>query len=237
MDDITFSLIRVSKALSQKPVYRAVVQTNAVLGHEELAKLMAERTKQDAAYWKYILDVLSNEIETQLLAGNRVNLGRLAMFLAIRGAFGSEDDAFDPAKHKLAAIMLPQKGLRTVMDAIVPENATRSISCAVGSAMDAVTKRLSEITGTNLLFIQGMRLGISPDNPDEGVWLADCNTGKVVANATVKRSDNQTIDCFFENPPDPGLYTLVISCRNGARESLSPAVAQIKGFKVLAPEP
>ena len=39
---------------------------------------MAERTKQDAAYLKYVLDVLSREIETQLLAGSRVNLVRWA---------------------------------------------------------------------------------------------------------------------------------------------------------------
>ena len=237
MDNIAFSLTRVSKALSKKPVYRAVVQTNAVLGHEELSKRMAERTKQDAALWKYFLDVLSDEVEAQLLAGNRVNLGRFAMFLAIRGAFASEDDEFDPAKHKLAAIMRPQKALREVMDAVVPENVTKGISCVIDSAMDAVTKRLSEITGTNRLLIQGMRLGISPDNPDEGVWLADSKTGKMVANATVQCSDDQTIDCVFMTPPDPGLYTLVVSCRNGARESQNPAVARIKDFKVLASEP
>ena len=237
MDNIAFSLTRVSKALSKKSVYRAVVQTNAVFGHEELAKRMAERTKQDAEYWKYIIDVLSNEIETQLLAGNRVNLGRFAMFLAIRGAFASEDAEFDPAKHRLAAIMRPQKDLRKAMDSIVPENVTKGISCVIGSAMDAETKHLSEITGTNRLLIQGKRLGISPDNPDEGVWLADPKTRKVVANATVTNSDDQTIDCIFVSPPDPGLYTLVVSCRNGARETLSPAVAQIKNFKVLASEP
>ena len=97
MDNIAFFLTKVAKALAKKPVYRAVVQTNAVLGHKELAERMAERTKQDAALWKYFLDVLSNEIETQMLAGNRINLGRFAMFLAIRGSFASEDDEFDPS--------------------------------------------------------------------------------------------------------------------------------------------
>ena len=101
MDNIAFSLTRVSKALSRKPVYRAVVQTNAVFGHEELSKRLAERTKQDAKYWKYILDVLSNEIETQLLAGNRVNLGRFAISLAIRGAFSSEDDVFRASDYTI----------------------------------------------------------------------------------------------------------------------------------------
>ena len=228
MDNIAFSLTRVAKALSKKPAYRAVVQTNTVLGHEELAKRMAERTKQDAAYWKYIIDVLSNEIEAQLLAGNRVNLGRLAMFLAIRGVFDSEDEEFNPAKHKLAAIMLPRKGLREAMDAVVPENVTAGISCVVYSVMDAVTKRSSEITGTNLVLIQGKRLGISLDNPDEGVWLADPKTNEVVASARVERSDSQTIDCVFAEPPAAGMYTLVVSCRNGARETLSPAIARVK---------
>ena len=228
MDNIAFSLTRVAKALSKKPAYRAVVQTNTVLGHEELAKRMAERTKQDAAYWKYIIDVLSNEIEAQLLAGNRVNLGRFAMFLAIRGVFDSEDEEFNPAKHKLAAIMLPRKGLREAMDAVVPENVTAGISCVVYSVMDAVTKRSSEITGTNLVLIQGKRLGISLDNPDEGVWLADPKTNEVVASARVERSDSQTIDCVFAEPPAAGTYTLVVSCRNGARETLSPAIARVK---------
>ena len=67
MDNIAFSLTRVAKALSKKPAYRAVVQTNTVLGHEELAKRMAERTKQDAAYWKYIIDVLSTHEQRDAL--------------------------------------------------------------------------------------------------------------------------------------------------------------------------
>ena len=77
-----------------------------------------------------------------------------------------------------------------------------------------------------------MNLGISPDKPDEGVWLADPKTGAIVAVSTVERSDRQTIDCMFTEPPAPGKYTLVVSCRNGARESLKPAVANVKNVIV-----
>ena len=55
-----------------------------------------------------------------------------------------------------------------------------------------------------------------------------------VARARVECSDAQTINCVFVEPPAPGEYTLVVSCRNGARESLSPAVAKVKKFKVFA---
>lgn len=230
---IEFSLQRVSKAITKKPFYRAVVQNKDIYGHKELAVRLASHTRIDAVNLRYFLDVLANEIEKLLLEGCRVNLGRFAMGLAIRGSFSSEDEEFDHSKHKLAAVVRTLKPFKDTLDKVVPENVTGGLSCRLSSAMDSVTKRLSEITGTNLLLIEGRRLGISPDNPDEGVWLVDSKTGDRVATAVVERSDSQTIDCVFNEPPSPGMYTLVVSCRNGRRESLSPAIARVKNFKVL----
>ena len=236
MRSITFELTKVSAAITDKPHFRASVQTNATVGHEELASLMAARTKQEVALWKYFLDVLAEEIDTQLLDGNRIKLGRLLTGFAIRGTFTSEDEAFDPEKHRLVANMRLLDPLKSELAKAVPKNVTHGIArCSLGSAMDATTKGLSEVTGTNLLLIQGMGLGITPENPDEGVWLTDPRTGAIIAVAQVERSDDQTIDCFFPEPPAPGTYTLVISCRNGARETLSPAVAKLKNFTVKAP--
>ena len=123
---------------------------------------------------------------------------------------------------------------KTVYTAHVQTNGTLGLTCAVAAVMDAVTKRLSEITGANRVLIQGQKLGISPDNPDEGVWLVDPKTGDAIATATVERSDSQTIDCVFETPPKPGAYTLVVSCRNGMRESLKPATAKVKNVVVIS---
>ena len=234
MDNIVFSLTRVSDAITDKTLYRANVQTNGTLGRDELAERLAERTKQDVSLWKYFLDALSDEIGIQLLAGYRINLGQLTTGFAIRGAFMSEDEAFDPAKHQLIATVRTLDPLRSAMSAVSPENVTLGLTCIVAAVMDAVTKRLSEITGTNRVLIQGQKLGISPDNPDEGVWLADPKTGDIVATATVERSDSQTIDCVFAEPPEPGTYTLVVSCRNGMRESLKPATAKVKNIVVKA---
>ena len=58
-------------------------------------------------------------------------------------------------------------------------------------------------------------------------------TGDIAATATVERSDSQTIDCVFAEPPEPGTYTLVVACRNGMRESLKPATAKVKGVVVV----
>ena len=171
MNSIAFSLKKVPNALTDKHLYRASVQANGIVGHEELAKIMAERTKQDASLWKYFLDVLSGEIDNQMLEGNRIKLGRLFTGFAIRGTFNSEDDQFDPEKHQLVATVRMLDPLRNAMDAVVPENVTAGISCVVSSVMDSVTKRSSEITGTNRVLIQGKRLGISLDNPTRACGL------------------------------------------------------------------
>ena len=234
MDNIVFSLTRVPDAITDKVIYRANVQTNGTIGRDELAERLATRTKQDVSLWKYFLDALSDEIGIQLLAGYRINLGQLSTGFAIKGSFMSEDEAFDPARHQLVATIRTLDPLKGAMSAVLPENVTLGLTCTVAAVMDAVTKRLSEITGTNRVLIQGQKLGISPDNPDEGVWLTDPKTGEVVATATVERSDSQTVDCVFAEPPEPGTYTLVVSCRNGMRESLKPATAKVKNVVVKA---
>ena len=234
MDNIIFSLTRVPDAITDRVVYTAHVQTNGTLGRDELAERLAERTKQDVSLWKYFLDALSEEIGIQLIAGYRINLGQLTTGFAIKGSFMSEDEAFDPDRHQLIATVRTLDPLRSAMSAVLPENVTLGLTCTVTAVMDAVTKRLSEITGTDRVLIQGQKLGISPDNPDEGVWLANPKTGEIVATATVERSDSQTIDCVFTEPPEPGTYTLVVSYRNGMRESLKPATAKVKSVVVKA---
>ena len=234
MNNIMYSLTKVSDALTDKTLYFAHVQTNGTVGRADLAERLAARTKQDVSLWNYFLDALSDEIGEQLLAGYRVNLGQLSTGFAIRGAFMSEDEAFNPDRRQLVATVRTLDPLRGAMAAVLPENITLGLSCTVAAVMDAVTKRLSEITGSNRVLIQGQKLGISPDNPDEGVWLTDPKTGEVVATATVERSDSQTVDCVFAEPPAPGVYTLVVSCRNGARESLKAATAKVKNIVVKA---
>lgn len=234
MNNIMYSLTKVPDALTDKPLYFAHVLTNGTIGRDELATRLATRTKQDVSLWKYFLDALSEELFAQLLAGYRVNLGQLSAGFAIRGAFLSEDEAFTPGRHQLVATVRTLNPLREALAEVSPENITLGLSCTVASVMNAVTKRLSEITGTNRVLIQGQKLGISEDNPDEGVWLADPKTGETVATSTVLRSDSQTIDCVFTEPAAPGVYTLVVSCRNGARESLKPATAKVKNVIVKA---
>ena len=234
MATFTYSLTKVPDSFSGKTVYRGNVQTNGTLDKEMIAQRLAVRTKQDVALWRYFLDALNDELANEILAGYRVNLGQLSTGFAIKGSFQSEDERWDAEKHELIPTVRTLEPLHSALKAVKPENITLGLTCTLYSAMDSVTKRLNEITGTNLLLLQGLNLGVNTENPDEFVVLVDPETDEVKATATVVRSDAQTIDCRFETPPAEGIYTLVVNCRNDARETLKPATAQIKNVVVKA---
>jgi len=234
MNKLIYSLTPVSTEFTGgAKVYRAVVQTNGTINQDQLATTLAEKTKQDKSLVQYFLLALNEELETQILNGYRVNLGQLRTGFAIKGSFTSEDDRFDAARHTLVATVNALDPLKSALAAIGAENVVVGLSCTVGSLLDTVTKETNAITGTHVVHIQGVNLGINTENPDEGVTLVD-DTGAIKATATVTASDPQMITCSFPTPPSPGAYTLVVMCRNGNRESLAPAVGTLKNVAVKA---
>ena len=234
MDAIMFSLVPVADEISpNKKVYRAIVKTNGTIGKDELAKALAEKTGQDVSLANYFLDALNEILAKEILAGYRVNLGQLSTGFAIEGSFTSEDDRFDARRHKVKATVKALDPLKSALAAVGADNVTVGLTCRVGSLMDFVTKGLNEITGTHEVHIEGEKIGIDTENPDEHVALLK-DDGAVAAVATVTRSDAQTITCSFPTPPEPGVYTLEVACRNGNRVSLAPAVARLKNVVVKA---
>ncbi len=227
MADITYSLTPVSSEFTGgKTVFRANVKTNGTIDADTLAERLAAKTKQDKSLAKYFLQAVDEELAAQILAGNRVNLGQISTGFAIKGSFTSEDDRFDTRRHQLIATIRTLDPLHSALAGVEPDNITVGLTCTVYSLMDNVTKQTNVITGTNEQHIQGVNLGIDSDNADEGVWLEDAG-GNIVATATVSASDAQTIACAFP-AVEAGEYTLVVSCRNGNRVTLAPAVGRLK---------
>lgn len=232
MDKITFSLSPIAEELTRgQKLYRANVQTNGTVGADELAEALAKKTGQDKCLAQYFLLALNEILEQKIVAGYRVNLGQLSTGFVIKGSFTAENDKFDPARHTIVPTVRALDPLRSALDLVGAENITLGLTCKVISLMDFVTKGLNEITGSHELHLQGDNLGIDTENIDEFVALMD-DDGHVVATATVTASDVQTITCKFEEPPAPGIYTLVVSCRNGARVSLAPAVSKLRNVTV-----
>ncbi len=234
MATINYSLTPVSTEITGgDKLWRANVQTNGTVDADALAQKLADKTKQDKSLAVYFLNALNEELEKQILAGYRVNLGQLSTGFAIKGAFLSADDRFDPARHQLVATIRTLDPLKSALDNVSPENVLVALACSVYSLMDNVTKELNCVTGTNEIHVQGVNLGIDTGNADEHVRFLDAQ-GFVKATAAVTASDAQTITCHLETALEAGVYTLEVSCRNGNRESLAPAVATLKNVVVKA---
>ena len=234
MDGITFSLVPVADEISpNRKVYRAIVKTNGTIDKEALAKALAEKTGQDISLANYFLDALNEILAKEIIAGYRVNLGQLSTGFSIKGSFTSEDDRFDPKRHAVQPTVQALDPLKSALAAVGADNITVGLVCRVLSLMDNVTKEQGAITGANEVHVEGENLGIDPENPDEHVVLLKAD-GAVAAVATVTASDAQTVTCKFEEPPEPGVYTLEIACRNGNRVSLAPAVGRLRNIEVKA---
>ena len=234
MNGISFYLVPVADEISpDKKVYRAYVKTHGTINKEDLAKELAKKTGQDISLANYFLDALNEILSKEILAGYRVNLGQLSTGFSIKGSFTSEDDRFDPKRHAVQPTVQALDPLKSALAAVGADNITVGLVCRVLSLMDNVTKEQGAITGANEVHVEGENLGIDPENPDEHVVLLKAD-GAVAAVATVTASDAQTVTCKFEEPPEPGVYTLEIACRNGNRVSLAPAVGRLRNIEVKA---
>ena len=232
MNAITFSLVPVPEEIAAgRKVYRAYVKTNGTVDRETLVAALAKKTGQDISLAGYFVDALNEILGEKIVAGYRVNLGQLSTGFSIKGSFASEDDRFDPKRHSVVPTVQALDPLKSALAAVGADNITVGLTCRLGSLMDFVTKGLNEITGTHEVHIEGERIGIDTENLDEYVRLVK-DDGTVAAEATVTASDAQTITCSFENPPEPGTYALEVSCRNGNRISLAPAVARLRNIVV-----
>ena len=232
MNAITFSLVPVPEEIAAgRKVYRAYVKTNGTVDRETLVAALAKKTGQDISLAGYFVDALNEILGEKIVAGYRVNLGQLSTGFSIKGSFVSEDDRFDPRRHSVVPTVQALDPLKSALAAVGADNITVGLTCRLGSLMDFVTKGLNEITGTHEVHIEGERIGVDTENLDEYVRLVK-DDGTVAAQATVTASDAQTITCSFPTPPEPGNYALEVSCRNGNRISLAPAVARLRNIVV-----
>ena len=199
----------------------------------DIADEMMRRTRmEDRSTCLYYLDLLHDVILEKTLSGYRLKTKFFETGLSIRGTFESVDDEFDPNRHVVLPTICATKAFKEMAASTKVFNVSKPLEARVISLMDAVTKSLNAFIGRNEIHIQGDGLGICEDNPDEGVFLAQ--KGKIIASATVLKSDAQIIDCRFEDPPPPGKYDLIVRCRNGENPSFAPAEATLRGITVGA---
>ena len=197
--------------------YQGWIQHNLSLDRDEFAAAYAKKMGVDVSESTYCLSALRELVESQLRAGNRVDLGWVSFGLRMEGTVDGEDGRFDAERNRISVSVKCGKSFNACAEGIVPRNVKTSFAAHIDSTsqrgvrlspkmFDRICRSGGDVT------VAGLNIAIDVNNPDEGAWLEQ--NGKVAAVGKVGESDAQVCVIRFDTFPPPGEYDLVLACRN-----------------------
>ena len=221
------------------PQYRAIVINNGVVEIDALADAIAKECGLKSAVVRSILELFFEQLGYEFRNGMRVNLEQLEGGLTIQGTAKSADEQWGKGNLKLVAYLNAKGALKHPFeDGVTPVNVTDAITVIVRRVLDTVYEHDGYITGTENVhvLVSGDGLNVNPAAADEGGWLADYKTGRIVANGTVTASAADTLDLTFATLPEDGDYWLVVASRGGNDESAGVSIGRRKVVVKANPE-
>ena len=218
-----------------KSLFSARVLTEGTVTYESFTQLLASETKTSAEQARYVLDVVGKQLLEAAKKGYKVTLPFFLIKPAIHGAFTSEDDSFDSARHELVVQVTTKDPLRNALTDVTPVNATASLTCSLVNIMDTDTAEENIFYVEDAVTVLGKNIAIDTNAEDEGLWLVN-SAGEKVAQFTITSCDPQTINAVLSEAEQAkvstGVYTLYIAARNGQRKTLRPATAKLANIQV-----
>lgn len=214
MGTIKYSTTLCNFSKGEKPCYLAHVKHNGTIDQDAFLESVAELSGESKERVRFAWDLALAEIRRQLKSGNRIELEQLAVGVAVQGTFSAANAAWDASKNRLVPYVNAKGELKAALSGVETENITEGAVVAIRSVLDT-DRHEDGVISNGLVYVSGTNMTITTANADEGVWLAD-SEGRIVATATVLRSDATTIDASFDALPPSGSYKLVVAGRNGA---------------------
>ena len=216
-------------------LYQGHIDGLETVGSETVIQKAADETKVPVTTLTNAANAIGTVIKNYISRGYRVVWeGAFGSGFKIKGGFDSEDDTFDPERHKLQPYFYALKNVRDAAADITPVNTLSKVSIAIYGAQDKTTKEQNSVTGGNTLLIQGKYVKLTVANADEGVYLVASDGTEY--KAVIESSDQQTVDCHWATTVPAGEYRLELRGRAGNGTNRSLVTASIATFTVKAAE-
>jgi hypothetical protein len=211
---IRYSVRKLRGVRDRSQIYCANVRRTRRVDRDGLVDFLAEKnttvTRQDIVG---VLDLLDEVIREQLVMGNSVNTGSFDAVVTIRGRFDSLEDVFDDDRHAVNVSVSATSALKRkiAVDAVLDKSRSTKRVPEIdevydfGSAMSDGT-----VSASHTVEITGANLGVTTENPVQGVDFVNGNTNVETAVELVNRLTDGRI--VFEVPESlaNGEYSLVI---------------------------
>ena len=207
-------------------VYAAGVQHDATLNAEESAPSISAYLKVTPAQFKAAWRALAAGLKRQAKLGNQSTVdGAFRVADSIKGWFDTMTSPWNKSRNFLQVNATAIDPLKSALGEATVVNKTEGAKPSIDSVLDTLTGQTDEIKIGDPLYVAGKDIAIDTSKADEFVALKNKKTGAVV-KAVVSRSDNQTIDCTFEDVEvEPGEYTFVVQTRSGLGDDFGVATA------------
>jgi hypothetical protein len=190
-----------NKIASSPGVFRAIVQPTRKTGLEDVIKEVLKRgsTVNEADVRSVMTDFV-DAIVDMMIEGAFISMPVANFRCGIRGNFDGPDDGYDPARHQVAAYVLPgiriRRAFQTGVQVIKEESFDLDPKPEVYTDVHSGTQD-NLLTPGGLGRLVGRRLKFDPADPDQGIFfLAEDGSATPVAFV----GKNMPAELFFTVP-------------------------------------
>ena len=215
------------RGAGDSPEWTAQVLANRTVDEAEFCAAVGARLGRSAAEVGYIFSTAGDVLREFLHQGCRVNLSDVGFSLTLTGKFPTEDAAPDESRNAVNVCARATQALKNAfrLSGLDFVNVTRPLEARIFSVMDATLRHDGVICDGSRVLITGEGLRVNQSAADEWVRLIDA-TGAAVAVGAILENDAATLDCSFAELPPAGMYRVEVSARNGAAQTMAPAVVR-----------
>ncbi len=187
------------------------------MGYDEFLTTCAARAGMDKLKFRLAWESAWATIAENLAVGVGTNADAIHVTLKITGSGVSADAKPDPKVNKLLPSLQPKGVLLDAMLGAKAVNITLTIDATLYSVEQIGAGSPNLLTTAGATILATGRNILTQTTDETGVCLLDSD-GLVVKNATISRSDTNSVEFSFEELPENGTYTLAILTRNGQGE-------------------
>jgi hypothetical protein len=202
----------------ETPIFMLKPENVVEMTESEFLTTFARILGWSTAKARFALDAYGQAILDALSANKYVQAGPFNAKLAVKGSLQSMTEQPNKINNPVVANITAAGALKDALSLIEVVNNSEVVAAAIYEVMQAGASGVNRIESADgVITITGTGLMLDLNAADEGVWLADKNTGAVVKNADVSYSDHGVIRCAFNAAsfPEDGQYRLVVATRDG----------------------
>jgi len=166
---------------------------------------------------RFALDAYGQAVLDALSANKLVQAGPFVAKLAVRGSLPTMTSQPNKIDNPVVANITASGALANILKQITVVNNAEVVAAAIYEVMQNGASGVNRIESTTgQIVITGTGLAIDLNAADEGVWIANKDTGAVVKTLSVSSADHGAIRCTIPSlPATEGQYRLVIATRDG----------------------